>query len=127
MPLEEIGTLLGMLAAVLGVLVLAWLFTRYLAGRAPGLGGFLPGRGGKLRLLERMPLGREQSLVVVRMGEKVLLLGVTGSGISLLQELSAEEAAAWDSEVPTASSTDASAAPIPFREALREVLKQRKK
>jgi flagellar protein FliO/FliZ len=127
MPWEEIGALLGMLAAVLGVLVLAWLFTRYLAGCAPGLGGFLPGRSGKLRLLERMPLGREQSLVVVRAGEKVLLLGVTGSGISLLQELSAEEAAAWDSEAQAASPAAGPEAPIPFRDALRDVLKQRKK
>ncbi len=127
MPWEEIGALLGMLSAVLGVLVLAWLFTRYLAGRAPGLGGFLPGRSGKLRLLERMPLGREQSLVVVRAGEKVLLLGVTGSGISLLRELSAEEAAAWDSEAQAASPAAGPETPIPFRDALRDVLKQRKK
>lgn len=127
MPWEEIGALLGMLAAVLGVLVLAWLFTRHLAGRTPGLGGFLPGRNGKLRLLERMPLGREQSLVVVRAGEKVLLLGVTGREISLLRELSAEEAAAWDNEAQTVSSAAGPEAPIPFRDALREVLKQRKK
>ncbi len=127
MPWEEIGALLGMLAAVLGVLVLAWMFTRYLAGRAPGLGGFLPGRSGKLRLLERMPLGREQALVVVRTGEKILLLGVTASEISLLRELSAEEAAAWDSETQAASPTAGAETPIPFRDALREVLKQRKK
>ncbi len=127
MQWEEIGALLGMLAAVLGVLVLAWLFTRYLAGHAPGLGGFLPGKSGKLRLLERLPLGREQSLVMVRAGETVLLLGVTGREISLLRELSAEEAEAWDSAAQTASPAAGAEAPIPFRDALREVLKQRKK
>ncbi|MEA4992495.1 MAG: flagellar biosynthetic protein FliO [Oscillibacter sp.] len=127
MPWEEIGALLGMLAAVLGVLVLAWLFTRYLARRAPGLGGLLPGRSGKLRLLERMPLGREQFLAVVQAGEIYLLLGVTGSGVSLLRELSAEEAAAWDSEAQAASPPAGPEAPIPFRDALRDVLKQRKK
>lgn len=127
MPWEEIGALLGMLAAVLGVLVLAWLFTRYLARRAPGLGGFLPGRSGKLRLLERMPLGREQFLAVVQAGEIYLLLGVTGSGVSLLRELSAEEAAAWDSEAQAASPPAGPEASIPFRDALRDVLKQRKK
>ncbi|MPM55811.1 hypothetical protein SDC9_102608 [bioreactor metagenome] len=127
MPWEEIGALLGMLAAVLGVLVLAWLFTRYLARRAPGLGGLLPGRSGKLRLLERMPLGREQFLAVVQAGEIYFLLGVTGSGVSLLRELSAEEAAAWDSEAQAASPPAGPEAPIPFRDALRDVLKQRKK
>lgn len=125
MPWAEIGALLGMLAAVVAVLVLAWLFTRYLAGRTPGMTRFFQGRDGKLRLLERLPLGREQYLAVIQTGETYLLLGVTGSQISLLRELSAQEAEAWDhrAEAPSAGPEAA----VPFREALREVWKQRKK
>lgn len=118
--------MLGMLAAVAVILVLAWLFTRHLAGRAPGMSRFFPDRDGKLRVLERLPLGREQFLAVVRAGETYLLLGVTASRVSLLRELSAEEAAAWTQAAQGAPPAEPGA-PVPFREALREVWKQRKK
>lgn len=127
MPWAEIGTLLGMLTAVVVILLLAWLFTRYLAGRTPGAMRFSRNRDGSLRLLERMPLGREQYLAVVRAGEKYLLLGVTGSQITLLRELSAEEASAWTEEETGISPGGGAGTPIPFRDALREVWKQRKK
>lgn len=127
MPWTEIGTLFGMLTAVVVILLLAWLFTRYLAGRTPGAVRFSRGRDGGLRLLERMPLGREQYLAVVRAGERYLLLGVTGSQITLLRELSAEEALAWTEEEPGVSPNGGPGAPTAFRDVLREVWKQRKK
>jgi len=71
MTWAEIGTLFGMLTAVVVILLLAWLFTRYLAGRTPGAMRFSRNRDGRLQLLERMPLGREQYLAVVRAGETV--------------------------------------------------------
>ena len=127
MSWAEIGTLLGMLTAVVVILLLAWLFTRYLAGRAPGAMRFSRNRDGKLQLLERMPLGREQYLAVVRAGETYLLLGVTGSQITLLRELSAEEASAWNEEETSVSPGGEPGVPIPFRDALREVWKQKRK
>lgn len=127
MPWTEIGTLLGMLAAVVVILLLAWLFTRYLAGRTPGAMRFSRNRDGRLQLLERMPLGREQYLAVVRAGETYLLLGVTGSQITLLRELSAEEASKWTEEETGVSPGGGPGETIPFRDALREVWKQRKK
>lgn len=128
MPLAEIGALLGMLAAVVAILCLAWLFTRYLAGRTLGGTGFVrgPGRGGEMQMLGRMPLGREQYLAVVRVGERYLLLGVTTGQITLLQELGAEEALRWTEEAQSPAGTSTGPA-IPFRDALREVWKQRKK
>lgn len=127
MSWAEIGTLLGMLAAVVVILLLAWLFTRYLAGRTPGAMRFFRNRAGRLQMLERMPLGREQYLAVIRMGEKYLLLGVTGSQITLLRELSAEETSAWTEEETGIPPDGGPGAPMPFRDALQEILKQRKK
>lgn len=128
MTWAEIGTLLGMLMAVVVILLLAWLFTRYLAGRAPGAMRFSRNRKGRLQLLERMPLGREQYLAVVRAGDTCLLLGVTGSQITLLRVLSAEEASAWaEEEAGTSPDGIPGANTVPFRDALREVWKQRKK
>lgn len=116
MTWNEIGTLLGMLLAVALVLALAYGCTRLLARR----GALLPGggRGGRLRVLERLSLGREQSVVVAQIGAKRVLLGVTPAQITLLRELSGEEAALWD-EVQKDGGPDGAAR---FQDALRAAL-----
>ena len=116
--LDSLLSLIWMLVCVLAVIVLAYLFTRYVAGR----GGMIGASGGtdRFRVLSRLPLGREQSAVLVKAGEKYLLLGVTPSGISLLKELTAEEAEAVYALPP------GQPAPPSFGEALRTVLKQKK-
>lgn len=125
---EEIGALIGMIAAVAAVLCLAYFFTKYFAGKnLAGMG--IPrsrGKGGQLRLLDRMPLGRDQYLAVVEVGNACLLLGVTGSQVTLLRELSAEEAALWKANLESLSDGQPGA-PVSFQDALKEVLKQRKK
>ena len=116
--LSSLLSLLWLLVCVLGVVVLAWLFTRYVAGR----GGMIGASGGseRFKVLSRLPLGREQNAVLVKAGEKYLLLGVTPSEISLLKELTAEEAEAVYALPPDQP------APPSFGEALRTVLKQKK-
>lgn len=125
---DEVGTLLGMLLAVAAVLLLAYFFTRYFAGRGAN-GGLFSRRGGKntgnIQLLERVSLGREQSLVVAQVGGQYLLLGVSPAGITLLKELSGEEAEQWQKKPP--APPDPQGMPMRFQDALKEVLKQRKK
>ena len=92
------------ICAILGVLVLAYLFTRYVAGRGQGGG---PSRLGKrmLTILDQVAVGKDQRLLLVRAGEK----------------LTAEEAEAW------MGGADGAAAPkMGFQEALHSVLEQRK-
>lgn len=48
-----------------------------------------------MEVLDRLPLGRDQSVVLARVGERYLLLGAGTAGITLLAELTAEEAASW--------------------------------
>ena len=79
----------------------------------------MAGGGERFKVLTRLSLGREQSLALVQAGERYLLLGVTPSGVSLVAELTQEEAQALY------ASPDQPAPPS-FREALRTVLKQRK-
>ena len=116
--LNSLLSLVWMLVCVLAVIVLAWLFTRYVAGR----GGMIGASGGseRFKVLARLSLGREQSAVLVRAGEKYLLLGVTPSEVSLLKELTAEEAEAVYALPPDQPS------PPSFGEALRSLLKQKK-
>ena len=118
--LDSMLSLIWMLLCVVVIIVLAYLFTRYVAGRR-GLGGFgAPGGTGRFKALARLSLGREQSAVLVQAGERYLLLGVAPSGVTLLAELSQEEAQELYAPSP------GQPAPPSFGEALRTVLKQKK-
>ena len=100
MPLEILLSVLSLLAAVLLVLAGAYAFTRW-AGKNLG-GGFFSVRGGsRLQVLDRAVLGRDQAVLVVRAGQRYLLLGSTPAGLTLLAELTKEEGESWN---PPASS-----------------------
>lgn len=71
----------GGLLAVLGTL---WLFTRVVRARAGVDTPELAAR--RLRVVQRATLGRRSSVVAVDAGDRVLILGVTDTGISLLAE-----------------------------------------
>ena len=116
--LGSLLSLVWMLVCVLVVIVLAYLFTRYVASRGGTLG--VPGGSERFRVLARLPLGREQSAALVKAGEKYLLLGVTASKITVLKELTPAEAEAVYALPPDQP------APPSFGEALRTVLKQKK-
>lgn len=117
--LDSIFSLIWLLVCVVIIIVLAYLFTRYVAGRG---GAMLGASGGteRFKVLARVSLGREQSAALVRAGERYFLLGVAPSGISLVAELTKEEAEAVC--LPPAGQQ----APPSFGEALRTVLKQKK-
>lgn len=118
---ESLLSLLWMLLCVVVIIVLAYVFTRYVAGR--GGWGYLgvSGRAGQMKVLARLPLGRDQAAVLIQVGERYLLLGVAPSGVSLLTELTPEEAQALCDPPPADKP-----APLSFREALRTVVQQRK-
>ena len=71
-----------------------------------------------MEALDQLPLGRDQRVVLVRAGERFLLLGATPAGISLLAELTKEEAASWKREAEERPG---------FQEALMTVLSQKKR
>ena len=99
MDWAQIFSVLGLLIIILLVLAGAWIFTRW-AGQ--NLGGGFPAvsRSGRLRVLDRAGVGRDQSLLVVRAGQRYLLLGSTPAGLTLLAELTAEEGKDWDPPQP---------------------------
>ena len=112
-----LASFLWMLVCVVLIIGLAYWFTRYVAGRG-ALSAFAAGR--RMEILDRLPLGRDQALVLVQAGERYLLLGTAPSGVSLVAELTAEEAQALCAPPP------GQAQPPSFGEALRSALKQRK-
>ncbi len=117
--LDSILSLIWLLICVVVIAVLAYLFTKYAAGRGIGVLG-LSGGSGQFKVLARLPLGRDQSVALVQAGERYLLLGATPSGVSLVAELTREEAQALCAQPPDQPP------PPSFAEALRTVLKQKK-
>lgn len=118
--MKEIISLLWALVVTALVLVLAYWFTRHVVGRMAG-GGLARSR--RIEVLEQVPLGKEQKLLLVRMGERLYFLAVTPGGVTVLRELTQEEAEPWLSQEPAAPAS----APDSFALALRRVLEQRKK
>lgn len=116
--------LLWSLFVVAAVLVLAYLFTKYGAGRLSSLGGGLRFRKGKMTILEQMPVGRDQKLLLVQIGDTVCLLGVAQGGITLLEKIPQETLDQWKQEE---ADQDEAGPKLSFQEALKKVLEQRKK
>ena len=113
----------GMLIIFVLVMIGAYFFTRW-AGKSLG-GGFAAFRrdGGQIQVLDRAGLGRDQALLVVRAGERYLLLGSTPAGLTLLAELTKEEGENWNPPVPPKGPEQAK--PLDFR-ALMQRLKEKK-
>ena len=119
MPISEsLLSLLWMLLCVVAIAALAYVFTRYIAGRG-GVGLKGMAGGGQMRVLSRLSVGREQSVVLVQAGEKYLLLGLAPSGVSVLERLTKEEAQRMCPNLDQPP-------PSGLKEAFSEVLRQRK-
>ena len=73
--------------SLLGVCVLAWLVLRWASRRGLGVGK----RGTRMEVLERLPLDPRRSLHLVRVGQKVLVIGTGDGAPSVLSELSIED------------------------------------
>lgn len=113
-----IPELLGMLAATAAILALAYFAARligtYGAGSIPG-----GARMEELCVLRQIPVGRAERIVLVRVHQKCLLLGVAQGGVTVLAELSEEDSAKW--------LEDAGAVKEPaFLEALRKSRERKK-
>lgn len=111
---DELLTLLGTVFMILLVLVLAYVCTRLLVGRLPGTGS-----GQRIRILEKVPMGKDSHLLLVKLGDAYQFLGVSQGAVTCLRQVPPEEAEQWDQ---TGDDTRTSG----FQAALRQVLEQRK-
>lgn len=123
---NDVFSLLGMLAIVILVLILAYWVTRWIgtfSAKATGVRtraiGASAGAGEDFRVLGQLSLGRGERLMLVRLADRCYLLGVTAGSVTLLKELAGEEAEAWLAEQETG-------APPNFLDVLKENLRKRK-
>lgn len=106
-----------MLATVGVVLVLTYVATKWIAAR--GLPGVPGGHGnGSFQLLGQMSIGRNERLLLVQVGTRCLLLGVTANAVTCLLELTEEEVRQWQQE--------SEYAPPSFLETLQKNLRRKK-
>lgn len=78
------GQMMGALVALILVLLAAWLLLRWVNKRLPGLGGGSTSR--LVTVLDRVPIGRNSSILLLRVQDKVLLVAMTEHGAEKLCE-----------------------------------------
>jgi len=113
---KDLLSLLGILLVLLLVLAGCWLFTRW-AGTGLAGYGFASAAQRRMKVLERIAVGKDQALLVVQVAGRCYLLGSSPSGFSLLAELTEEEAALW-AEPP--ANPGEGGRPPEFREFIRK-------
>lgn len=118
----EVLQLIWALVVVAAVLVLAWLFTRFVAGRMSGGAPLGLSKDKPVKLLAQLPVGREQRVLLVQVGEQCYLLGAAQGGVTLLDKLSLEEA---ENLRRLAAPAAEPGEKMGFQEALKKVLEQR--
>lgn len=101
----EIGSILGMLLVVIIILVMAWWVTSLIARQGvAGLPGIIAGQNAdEFCVLRQIPVSRGERLLLVRLHDRCLLLGVAQGGVSLLTELTEAEAEPWLRQPPDKS------------------------
>ena len=115
--MKEILSLLWALAVTGIILAAAYWFTRNVVGR---LAAGRAAQGRQIAVLEQVPVGKDQKLLLARMGGRLYFLAASPGGIQILRELSEEEAA------PRLEAPAPPAAPDSFVQAMRRVLEQKK-
>ena len=87
MDVEDITSLIGVLAAVCAVVLAAYFITRFLAsGARPG--GQKPH---SLKLIDRFAVSKDKMFVLISAGQNAYLVGVTNQAITLIDTVDLPE------------------------------------
>ncbi|MBE6033275.1 flagellar biosynthetic protein FliO [Aminipila sp.] len=84
--LSTIIPLLLALLAVVAVIYLSYIFSKYVALGASKMSGTR-----YMRVVDRMALGQDKMMIIVQIGDKYFLAGVTSQNVQILKELSGED------------------------------------
>lgn len=119
---REFVAVFWLLISVIIILGLAYWVTRRVA-RVASIGGYPIGaKDQRMKVLARLPLGKEGTLVMVQVNDRYFLLGVTAGRISSLAEFTEEEVEIWLH--PTADADEKNKVPC-FQGMLRKMLRQK--
>jgi flagellar biosynthetic protein FliO len=88
---DDFLSTLYVIAVLAGVLWLTWFVTRYIARRS---GARSAGRF--MRVVDRLAVGNDRALLLVKTGKRYCIVGVTGHEMRLIRTLDPDEAEAFD-------------------------------
>ena len=91
---DQLGSLAMPFIGMLFVILLAYLATKFISVKYTKMGS-----GNYIKVLERTALGQDKSLVLVRINNKIMLLGVTAKSISTVSEFAPGDIS-YDSALP---------------------------
>lgn len=72
--------IITLILVMLGIFGLTWLTTRFMAKRLPG-----GGRSGHLQIIEKLQVGRDRQIALIKAGNKHYMVGIAGQQISFSQ------------------------------------------
>lgn len=94
--ISQIGVILGTIIGIAFILYLAYIATKLLGKRI----SFKNGGGKKIRILDSVSLGQGKSILLVKAGERVFLVGAA-ENINLISELEGSLSDDEEQEVPS--------------------------
>lgn len=118
--MSNVISLVSVLIVTILILYLSYVFTRLL-----GKGMVIKRGGSCMQQLDRLPLGQDKAVSVVRAGNHYYLIGITSSQITLLAELQEEDIKNELSELP--SQTEEGQTALNFKEILGKFADRHKK
>ncbi len=83
--IEELMSLAGAILMVVCILALAWWCSRML-----GKSWVSAASGKNIKILEQIRVGTDKSILLVKLGGHVYLIGVSGAGIQLIAQIEDE-------------------------------------
>lgn len=90
---EDIWGIVEAILVILVILFLAWYVTRFISLRARGK---LAGR--HMRVVDRLTVGNDRALLLVKVGAEYCVIGVTGHEMRLIKTLDPSEAEALEAD-----------------------------
>ena len=82
--MEDFWTTFFYIVVMIAVIVAAYLAARFLSGKGRRL------KSHHIRMLDRMMLGRDKHVVLIEVGNKKLLIGITNQAINVLGDIDGE-------------------------------------
>lgn len=88
--LQSVITAIGTLVIIVVILFLTYICTKYIGNRM-SLGGYTRQNARYISIIDRVMVGQESSVALVRVSGRVFLLGITGDNVNMLTELEQDE------------------------------------
>ena len=88
--LQSVITAIGTLLIIVVILFLTYICTKYIGNRM-SLGGYGGQNARYISIVDRVLVGQESSVALVKVSGRMFLLGITGENVNMLTELTEDE------------------------------------